>query len=232
MSILTANILFLVCLVQAMYFSLLKIGIVEAAYWFGSKKKIELRNNIFVNPIFLITFSIIHGLLQFDESYFFWELEFSKFFLLFILTAFWLSCLGSISTVDLSLRLLPYCLTLPLTLAGIIKGNLVSGDYFDTLFLIFILVFILFTRKISKSINRGFGFGDIVFILALSFWLNTLALAMTVFFAAVTMVIVFTIYKKQFCWTQKTRLPFGPALSFFAIIVEFCWALYPELRIV
>ena len=75
-----------------MYFSLLKIGSVEAAYWFGSKKKIELRNNFFVNPIFLITFSIIHGLVHFDESYFFWELEFSKFFLLFILAAFWLSC--------------------------------------------------------------------------------------------------------------------------------------------
>ena len=175
-----------------MYFSLLKIGIVEAAYWFGPKKKVELRNNFFVTPILLITFSILHGLVHFEESYFFWELEFSKFFLLFILTAFWLSCLGSIGTLDLSLRLLPYCLTLPLTLAGMIKGNLVNSDYLDTLFLIFILVFILFSRKISTSINRGFGFGDIVFILALSFWLNTLALAMTVFFAAVTMVIIFT----------------------------------------
>ena len=139
---------------------------------------------------------------------------------------------SSIGTLDLSLKLLPYCLTLPLTLAGIIKGNLVSSDYLDTLFLIFILVFILFSRKISTSVNKGFGFGDIVFILALSFWLNTLALAMTVFFATATMVIIFIIFKKQFCWTQKTRLPFGPALSFFAIIVEFFWASYPELRIV
>ena len=78
---------------QAVYFSLLKIGSVEAAYWFGSKQKIELKNNYFVHPIFLITFSIIHGLVHFDESYFFWELEFSKFFLLYILAAFWLSCL-------------------------------------------------------------------------------------------------------------------------------------------
>ena len=111
------------------------------------------------------------------------NLNFRNFFLLFILAAFWLSCLGSIGTLDLSLRLLPYCLTLPLILAGIIKGNLVSSDYLDTLFLIFILVFIFFSRKISTSVNKGFGFGDIVFILALSFWLNTLALAMTVFFA-------------------------------------------------
>ena len=139
---------------------------------------------------------------------------------------------SSISTLDLSLRLLPYCLTLPLILAGIIRGNLVSSDYLDTLFLIFIIIFIFFSRKISTSVNKGFGFGDIVFILALSFWLNTLALAMTVFFAALTMVIIFTILKKKFCWTRKTRLPFGPALSFFAIIVEFSWALYPELRIV
>ena len=232
MSNLTVNIFFLVCLVQAVYFSLLKIGAVESTYWRDSKKKIGLRNNVFVNPIFLITFCIIHGLVYFDESYFFWELEFSEFFPLFILTAFWLSCLGSISTLDLSLRLLPYCLTLSLTIAGIIKGNLVSSDYFDSLFLIFVLVFIHFIRKTSTSISKGFGFGDIVFILALSFWLNTLALAITVFFAATTMIIIFTIFNKKFCWTQKTRLPFGPALSFFAIIVEFCWSSYPDLRIV
>ncbi|MDA9690147.1 prepilin peptidase [Betaproteobacteria bacterium] len=222
----------MICLVQVMYFSLLKIGAIEANHWLGSKKKAELRNNIFVNPIVLITFCILHGLVRFDESYFFWELEFSKIFLLFILTAFWLSCLGSIGTLDLSLRLLPYCLTLPLTLAGIIKGNLVSTDYLDTLFLIFILVFILFSRNNSTSINGRFGLGDIFFILALSFWLDTLALAMTIFLATTTMVIIFMIFKKQFCWTQKTRLPFGPALSFFAIIVEFCWTSFPELRIV
>mgnify|MGYP002816576525 CR=1 FL=1 len=215
-----------------MYFSLLKIVGVEAAYWFGSKQKIGSRNNIFVNFIFLNILSIIHGLVHFDESYFFWDLEFSEFFLLYILAAFWLSCLSSISTVDLSLRLLPYCLTLPLILAGIIRGNLVNSDYLDTLFLIFIIIFIFFSRKNSTSINRGFGFGDIVFILALSFWLNTLALAMTVFFAALTMIIIFTMYKKKCNWTQKTRLPFGPALSFFGIIIEFYWALYPELRIV
>ena len=229
---LTANIFFLVCLVQAMYFFLLKIGVVEAAYWFGSKKKIELRNAVFVNSIFLIAFCIIHGLVHFDESYFFWDLGFSNFFLIFILTAFWLSCLGSIGALDLSLRLLPYCLTIPLTLAGMIKGNLISSDYLDTLFLISILALILFSRKISTSISKGFGFGDIVFILALSFWLSTLALAMTIFFATATMVIIFTIFKKQFCWTQKTKLPVAPALSFFAIIIEFCWASYPELRIV
>ena len=232
MSILATNIFFLVCLVQAMYFSLLKIGTVEAGYWFGPKKKVELRNNFFVTPIFLIAFSILHGLVHFEELYFFWELEFSKFFLLFILAAFWLSCLGSIGTFDLSLRLLPYCFTLPLTLAGIIKGNLVSADYLDTLFLMFILVFILFSRKVSTIVNRDFGFGDIVFILALSFWLNTLALAMTVLFASVTMVIIFTIFKKQFRWTQKTILPFGPALSFFGILVEFSWTSCSELRIV
>ena len=218
---LTANILFLVCLVQAMYFSLLKIGIVEAAYWFGPEKKVELRDNFFVTPIILIAFSILHGLVYCEESYFFWELDFSKFFLLFILTAFWLSCLGSIGTLDLSLRLLPYCLTLSLTLAGMIKRTFVSADYLDTLILTFILIFILFSRKFSTSFNKGFGFGDIVFILALSFWLNTLALAMTVFLAAVTMLIIFIIFKKQFNWTPKTRLPFGPALSFFGIIVEF-----------
>jgi len=215
-----------------MYFSLLKIGSVEAGYWFGSKQKIEQRNNYFVNSIFLITFSIIHGLIHFEESYFFWELQLSKFFLLYIFAAFWLSCLSSISTLDLSLRLLPYSLTLPLILAGILRGNVISSDYLDTLFLIFILIFIFVSRKISTSVNKGIGFGDIVFILALSFWFSTLALAMTVFFAALTMVVVFTIYKKQFCWTQKTRLPFGPALSFFAIIVEFSWALHPEFRIV
>ena len=204
-----------------MYFSLLKVGTVEAGYWFGPKKRVELRNNFFVTPIFLIAFSILYGLVHFEELYFFWELEFSKFFLLFILAAFWLSCLGSIGTFDLSLRLLPYCLTLPLTLAGIIKGNLVSADYLDTLFLMFILVFILFSRKVSKIINRDFGFGDIVFILALSFWLNTFALALTVFFATTTMGIIFVIFRKQFCWTRRTSLPFGPALSFFAIIFEF-----------
>ena len=63
-----------------MYFSLLKIGIVEAAYWFGPKKKVELRDNFFVTPIILIAFSILHGLVHFEASYFFWELEFSKFF--------------------------------------------------------------------------------------------------------------------------------------------------------
>ena len=209
-----------------MYFSFLKIGTVEAGYWFGPKKKVELRNNFFVTPIFLIAFSILHGLVYFEELYFFWELEFSKFFLLFILAAFWLSCLGSIGTFDLSLRLLPYCLTLSLSLAGIIKGNLVSADYLDTLFLMFILVFILFSRKVSKIVNRDFGFGDIVFILALSFWVHTLALALTVFFATATMVIIFIIFRKQFCWTRRTRLPFGPALSFFAIIFEFFFGLH------
>jgi len=216
--------------VQAMYFYLLKIGSVEAAYWFGSKKNIELRSNYFVTSIFLITFSIIYGLVHFDESFFFWELELSEFFLLYILAAFWLSCLSSISTLDLSLRLLPYSLTLPLSLAGIIRGNLISSDYLDTLFLISIIVFIFFSRKISTSVYKGFGFGDIVLILALSFWFSTLALAITVFFAAFTMVVIFMMYKKRSCWTPKTRLPFGPALSFFAIIVEFSWALYPELR--
>ncbi len=214
-----------------MYFCLLKIGVKEAIYWFGSKEKIELKYSIFVNPILLITFCIIHGLVNFDESYFFWELEFSKIFLLFILAAFWLSCLGSIGTLDLSFGLLPYCLTIPLTLAGIIKGNLVSSDYLDTLFLILILVLILVSRKISININRRVGFGDIVFILALSFWLNTLTLAMTVFFSTATMVTIFIIFKKQFCWTQKTKLPFGPALSFFAINVELWWVSHPELRI-
>ena len=232
MSILTANIFFLVCLVQAMYFFLLKIGSVEAAYWFGSKQNIELKNNYFLNSIFLFTFSVIYGLVHFDESYFFWELELSKFFLLYILAAFWLSCLSSISTLDLSLRLLPYSLTLPLILTGIMRGNLISSDYLDTLFLLFIIIFIFFSRKISTSVNKGIGFGDIVFILALSFWFSTLALAITVFFAAFTMVVIFTIYKKQFCWTQKTRLPFGPALSFFAIMVEFYWASYTDLGIV
>ena len=220
------------CLVQAMYFSLLKIGELEAVYWFGSNKKIELRNNIFINPILLVTFCIIHGLVYFDESYLFWELQFSEFFLLFLLTSFWLSCLGSIGTIDLSLKLLPYCLTLPLALAGIVKGNLVNEDYLDTLFLILVLVFILFSSKVSAKINRGFGFGDIVFILALSFWLKTLALALTVFFAAAAMVIIFTVFRKQFCWTRRTRLPFGPALSFFAIIFDFFWASYLDHRIV
>ena len=220
------------CLVQAMYFSLLKIGALEAGYWFGSKKKIELRNNIVINPIFLVIFCIIHGLVYFDESYFFWQLQFSEFFFLFLVTAFWLSCLGSIGTIDLSLKILPYCITLPLTLAGIVKGNLANEDFLDTLFLILILVFSLFSRKIAASINRGFGFGDIVFILALSFWLNTLALALTVFFATATMVIIFTVFRKQFCWTHRTRLPFGPALSFFAIIFEFFWASYLDHRMV
>ena len=40
-----ANIFFLVCLVQAMYFTLLKIGVVEAAYWLESKKRIENQLN-------------------------------------------------------------------------------------------------------------------------------------------------------------------------------------------
>jgi prepilin signal peptidase PulO-like enzyme (type II secretory pathway) len=215
-----------------MYFSLLKIGIVEATYWFGPKKKVELRDNFFVTPMILTAFCILHGLVHFEESYFLWDREFSKSFPIIILTAFWLSCLGSIGTLDLSLRLLPYCLTLPLILAGIIKGTLVSGDYLDTLLLTFILVFILFSRKVSTSFNKGFGFGDIVFILALSFWLDTLALATTVFLAAVTMLIIFMIFKEQFSWTQKTILPFGPALSFFGIIVEFLWVSYPELRTV
>ena len=209
-----------------MYFSLLKIGSAESAHWFGTKKKIEIRNSFFVTPIFLIAFSILHGLVHFEELCFFWEIEFSKFFVLFILAAFWLSCLGSIGTLDLTLRLLPYCLTIPLALAGIVKGNLVSADYSDTLFLIFILVFILFSRQISANIARGFGFGDIVFILALSFWLNTLALALTVFFATTTMGIIFVIFRKQFCWTRRTSLPFGPALSFFAIIFEFFFGLH------
>ena len=223
MSILTVNIFLLFCLVQAMYFSLLKIGALEAGYWFGPKKKIKLRNNVFINPILLVTFCIIHGLVYFDEPYFFWELQFSEFFFLFLLTAFWLSCLGSIGTIDLSLKILPYCITLPLTLAGIVKGNLANEDFLDTLFLILILVFILFSHKISTNIKQGFGFGDIVFIFALSFWLNTLALALTVFFATATMVIIFVIFRKKFCWTLKTRLAFGPALSFFAIIFEFFW---------
>ena len=214
-----------------MYFSLLRIGAREVSFWFGKKKKIELRNNIFINPVTLVIFCIAHGLIYFDESYFFWELQFSDFFFLFLLTAFWFSCLGSIGTIDLSLKLLPYCLTLPLTLAGMLKGNLTNEDHFDTLFLILIMVFILFSRKISININRGFGFGDIVFILALSFWLNTLALALTVFFATATMVIIFTMFRKRFCWTQRTRLPFAPALSFFAIIVDFFWASYFDLRI-
>ena len=222
----------MLCLVQAMYFSLLKIGALEAGYWFGPKKKIKLRNNVFINPILLVTFCIIHGLVCFDEPYFFWELQFSEFFFLFLLTAFWLSCLGSIGTIDLSLKLLPYCLTLPLTLAGIVKGNLVNEDYLDTLFLILILVFILFSRKISSNINRGFGLGDIVFILALSLWVHTLALALTVFFATATMVIIFIIFRKQFCWTPRTRLPFGPALSFFAIIFELFWISYLDHRMV
>ena len=204
-----------------MYFSLLKIGALEAGYWFGSKKKIELRNNIVINPILSVTFCIIHVLVYFDEPYFFWELQFSEFFFLFLVTAFWLSCLGSIGTIDLSLKILPYCITLPFTLAGIVKGNLANEDFLDTLFLILILVFILFSRQISANIARGFGFGDIVFILALSFWLNTFALALTVFFATTTMGIIFVIFRKQFCWTRRTSLPFGPALSFFAIIFEF-----------
>ena len=214
-----------------MYFSLLRIGAVEAGYWFGSKKKIKLRNNFFINPILVVTFCIIHGLIYFDGSYFFWELQFSEF-LLFLLTAFWLSCLGSIGTIDLSLKLLPYCITLSLTLAGIVKGNLVDDDYVDTLFLILILVFTLFSHKISTNIKQGFGFGDIVFIFALSFWLNTLALALTVFFATATMVIIFLIFRKQFCWTHRTRLPFGPALSFFAIIFEFFCTSYLDHRVV
>ena len=47
---------------------MLKIGIVEAAYWFGSKQKIELKNNYFVHSIFLMTFSIIYGLIHFDDQ--------------------------------------------------------------------------------------------------------------------------------------------------------------------
>ena len=215
-----------------MYFSLLKIGALEAGYWFGPKKKIELRSNAFINPILVVIFCIIHGLVYFDESYFFWELQFSEFCFLFLLTSFWLSCLGSIGTIDLSLKLLPYCLTLPLTLAGIVKGNLVNEDYLDTLFLILILVFIIFSRKISSNIARGFGFGDIVFILALSFWINTLTLALAVFFATASMVIIFLIFRKKFCWTHRTRLPFGPALSFFAIIFDFFWASYLDHRMV
>ena len=220
-----------------MYFSLLRIGAIEAAYWFGFKerfglkKKFQLRNNIFINSIFLVTFCIIHGLVHFEDPHFFWDLDFSKFLFLFLLAAFWFSCLGSISTLDLSLKLLPYCLTLSLTLTGIVRGNFINSDYLDTLFLICILV-IFFNHKISTSIKRKFGLGDIVFLLALSFWLNTLALAVTVFFATATMAIIFTIFKKQFSWTQKTRLPFGPALSFFAIIVEFFWASYPGLGII
>ena len=231
MFVLTVNIFFLLFLVQAMYFSLLRIGTIEATYWCGSKKKIQLKNNFFINPIFLATFCIIHGLVYFKEPRFFWELELPKLFFLFLLPAFWLSCLGSIGTLDLSLKLLPYCFTLPLTLAGIVKGNLVNSDILDTLFLTFVLVF-LFTCKMSGFINRKIGFGDILFLLALSFWLDTFALAMTVLFAAATMVIIFIIFQRQFSWTQKTRLPFGPALSFFAIIVEFCWAYYPDLGIV
>jgi len=229
--ILIVNIFFLFCLVQAMYFSLLRIGMIEATYWFESRKKIQLKNNFFINPIFLATSCIIHGLVYLKEPHFFWNLEFSNFFFLFLLPAFWLSCLGSIGTLDLSLKLLPYCFTLPLTLVGIVKWNLVVSDFIDTLFLTFILVF-LFIRKMSAINNRKLGFGDIFFLLALSFWLNTFALAITVFFAAATMVVIFTTFKRQFSWTRKTRLPFGPALSFFAIIVEFCWASYPDFGIV
>ena len=211
--------------------SLLRIGTLEATYWFESRKKIQLKNNFFINPIFLAIFSVIHGLVYVKEPHFFWNLEFSNFFFLFLLPAFWLSCLGSIGTLDLSLKLLPYCFTVPLALAGIAKGNLINSDFVDTFFLIFILI-MFFTSKMSASINQKLGFGDILFLLALSFWLNTIALAMTVFFAAATMVIIFAIFKKQFSWTQKSRIPFGPALSFFAIMVEFCWASHTDLGIV
>ena len=231
MFILTVNIFFLFCLVQVMYFSLLRIGTIEATYWLGSKKKIQLKNNFFISLIFLAAFCIIHGLISLKESHFFWELEFLNFFFLFLLPAFWLSCLGSISTLDLSLKLLPYCFTLPLTLAGIAKGNPLNADFLDTLFLIFIVLF-FFTGKMSASNNQKYGLGDVLFLLALSFWMNTFALAMTVFFAASTMIIIFAIFKRQFSWTKKSRIPFGPALSFFAIIVEFCWASYTDLGIV
>ncbi len=63
-----------------MYFSLLKIGIEEAAYWFGPKKKVELRDNFFVTPVILIAFSILHGLVHFEESYFSGSLNFRNFF--------------------------------------------------------------------------------------------------------------------------------------------------------
>ena len=144
MSILLANIFFLVCLVQAMYFSLLKVGALEAVYWFGSKQEVKLRKDIFVNCVFLITFSIFYGLVHFDESYFFWNFGSSKFFLTYLLPAFFLACLGSISTLDLSLKLIPYSLTTPLILVGIIRGNLINSDYLATLFLILIIIFIFF----------------------------------------------------------------------------------------
>ena len=199
----------------------------ETDYWVEAKKKHELQNNFFVNPLFLAMVCIIYGLVYFNGSHYFWEFEFSNFFFLFILTAFWISCLVSIGVVDYSLRLIPYSLTLPLALVGMVRENGAGQDYVDTIFLVLILVFILVSRKLSTSINRKFGLGDIAFLLALSFWLNTISLAITVFFSTTTMVIIFVIFKKQLCWTQKTKLPFAPVLSFFSIILEPCWVFMP-----
>ena len=206
-----------------MLYFMLKIGIMEVTYWLKPKAKIKITTTcIFLCTLGLTMVCIGHGLMYLNNLSYFWDLEFSKFVSLYIFSAFWISCLTSLGLLDLSWRLLPYCLTLPLALVGFVTLNFnIASDFFDTFFLLLLLSTIFISRRISSEVYEKIGFGDIMFLFALSFWLDTFSLSIAVFLAATSMVLTFLMLKGKFSWTQQTRLPLGPALSFFSILVGF-----------
>ena len=221
MSTQAINIIFLIFLTHVFFFTLLKFALTEVHYWLGMFAKPKgIYGRLLVVTILTISCSLF-GFINFGYLDYFWEVRALNILETFVINAFWLSCLISLAYIDLQYKLLPYCLTVTLAVIGFSKSiSFSQTDFFDTVFLSVILISVCVSHRISAAIKGKFGLGDVFFIFGLSFWLETFLLSITVFLSAATMFMMLIIFKQKLSLTQKTRLPFGPALSFFAITVE------------
>ena len=214
------NTLFLCLLTLSLFFGLFKVGKKETFFWTGKINDAGLNKKRFLCCFILIFLCLIYGFQNFDSKIFFWEESFSIFLDKFFIHAFWLACLAALALIDLSFRLLPYCLNFSLALVGLLTTKSFYLAFFiDTIFLLIVLILVCISRVHSINHDRKIGLGDMLLLLALSFWFDTFNLSLIVFLSSTTMILLFVLYRRKFNWNKKTKFPFGPALSFFSILV-------------
>ncbi len=137
---------------------------------------------------------------------------------------FWVAFHISLAQIDFFLKLLPYRLTILLNVMGLIFNSFFGKlGFFYSLFsgiLAFTLLYGISKtiEFLKKNKSPPIGFGDFLYISSIGIWVGFYNLMFVLFFASLSMIMIFFFFNKSLNWKKNTPIPFGPSLSISSLL--------------
>ena len=137
---------------------------------------------------------------------------------------FWVALHTALAQIDFFLKLLPYRLTVLLNVMGLIFNGFFGkiGFFFSLFSGIFAFTLLYVISKtiefLKKNKSPPIGFGDFLYISSIGIWVGFYNLMFVLFFASLSMIMIFFFFNKSLNWKKNTPIPFGPSLSISSLL--------------